>query len=136
MSVLKIPQLVQKGLGELNHSTLQVIKTNTLGYGSLLKYDLTESQDIDLEVGTFDAPYIVDDYSVLDSTVLVGDYLTLSVVTVPQNTILDFNVINIKGVPLTPEQQYNYINNIKPLNGESTYDIDSAYTSEYTEEYS
>ena len=88
MATLSRPQLVLKSLQEgrqdLTHETIQVTKTATMSFGTLLKADFTEATATELAELTYDIGYIIDDYQLLDTTVAVGDELTVSAVRHPE----------------------------------------------------
>lgn len=88
MATLSRPQLVLKSLQEdrqdLTHETIQVTKTATMSFGTLLKADRTEATATELAELTYDIGYIIDDYQLLDTTVEVGTELTVSAVRHPE----------------------------------------------------
>lgn len=88
MATLSRPQLVLKSLQEdrqdLTHETIQVTKTDTMSFGTLLKADRTEATATELAEVTYDIGYIIDDYQLLDTTVAVGTELTVSAVRHPE----------------------------------------------------
>lgn len=92
MATLSRPQLVLDTLQhdgqDLTHTTLQVVKTDTMTYGTILKADFTEATATELAEGTWDAPYVVDDYRLLDTDVVTGDELTIRALSQPQFTVL------------------------------------------------
>lgn len=82
MATITRPQLVLKSLQSdgqyMTHDTIQVTKTATMTYGTLLEADATESVTADITAGT--VAYVIDDLAILSSEVATGDVLTVSAV--------------------------------------------------------
>lgn len=119
MATLSRPQLVLKTLQEdgqdLTHTTLQVTTTATMTYGTILKADFTEASATELAEATFDAPYVIDDYRLLDETVTVGDVLTIRALSQPQFCILRESQLKLGSTVLSAGELALYIAGAKPV---------------------
>lgn len=119
MTTLSRPQLVLKSLQEdgqdLTHTTLQVIKTATMTYGTILKADFTEATATELAEGTWDAPYVIDDYRLLDTDVAVGDELTIRAVSQPEFLILRESQLKLGATVLSAPELVLYKAGAKPV---------------------
>lgn len=113
MATLSRPQLVLKSIQEdgqdLTHTTLQVTKTATMTYGTILKADFTEASATELASATFDAPYVIDDYRLLDEDVKTGDKLTVRAVSGPQFLILRSSLLKLGSTALDTAEVALYV---------------------------
>jgi len=119
MATLTRPQLVldtiQHDGQDLTHTTLQVVKTATMTYGTILKADGTEATATDLAELTWDAPYVIDDYRLLDSTVATNDELTIRALSQPQFTVLRESQLKLGGTALDAGELALYKAGAKPI---------------------
>ena len=119
MATLSRPQLVLKSIQEdgqdLTHTTLQVVKTATMTYGTILKADFTEATATELSSGTWDAPYVIDDYRLLDETVATNDELTIRAVSQPQFLVLRESQLKLGSTVLSVGELADYIAGANPI---------------------
>ena len=112
MATLSRPQLVLKSIQEdgqdLTHTTLQVIKTATMTYGTLLVADFTEAVAADVTT-TYAVAYVIDDYRLLDEDVATGDVLTVRAVSKPEFLILRSSLLKLGSTALTEAQVTAYV---------------------------
>ena len=119
MTTLTRPQLVLNtiqydGQG-LTHTTLQVTKTATMTYGTILKADFTEATATELAEVTWDAPYVIDDYRLLDETVATNDELTIRALSQPQFTVLRESQLKLGATVLSAGELVLYKAGANPI---------------------
>lgn len=104
MTTLTRPQLVLQSLQSdgtfMTHTTLEVEKTATMTYGTLLEADGTESTDTTLTAGT--VTYVIDDHCI--DEVDTGTTTSVSVVSGLDWVTFREELLNIGGTALTTAQ--------------------------------
>ncbi|CAH9011705.1 putative head stabilization/decoration protein [Vibrio phage 424E50-1] len=88
MATLSRPQLVLRAIAEAwaTHTSLEVTKTATMSFGTLLKADGTEATAAELVDGAYDVGFIIDDAKIAD--VADGSTLLARCVSRPEWTVL------------------------------------------------
>ncbi len=119
MATFLRPQLVLKSLQadgkqDLTHETLQVTKTATMSFGTLLKADFTEAAATELATATWDVAYVIDDYQLLDTTIATGDVLTVSAIRRPEWLSLRGDQLKLGATALSAGELTLYIAGAKP----------------------
>ncbi|BAV80914.1 hypothetical protein [Vibrio phage RYC] len=117
MTILTRPQLVLKSLQadgqDMTHMSVEITKTATMSYGSLLKADAEEATAAELADGAWDVSYIIDDLKVEDLE--VGDTMLARCVSQPQFLILRGELIKLGDTPLDAGELALYVAGAKPV---------------------
>lgn len=84
MATLSRPQLVLRAIAEAwaTHKSVEVTKTATMSFGTILKADGTEATATELAEATYDVGFIIDDAAIAE--VATGDTFLARCVSRPE----------------------------------------------------
>lgn len=96
--------VVHRGLQgeEITFTTLQLTKTATMSYGTLLQADKTECTATELAAGTYDVGFIIDDVAFED--VAIGETMAVRCVRRPDLVIVRASLLKLGATALSAAQ--------------------------------
>lgn len=115
MATLSRPQLVLRAIAEAwaTHTSLEVTKTATMSFGTILKADGTEATATELASGTYDVGYIIDDAYI--SEIAVGETYLARVVSRPEWTVLRGAELKLGATALDAGELALFVAGSKPV---------------------
>lgn len=115
MATLSRPQLVLRAIAEAwaTHSSLEVTKTATMSFGTILKADGTEATATELAEATYDVGFIIDDAAIAE--VDTGDTFLARVVKNPEWIVFRGDELKLGATALDASELALFVAGSKPV---------------------